>query len=485
MNEWSDRARKCATMLSSVGRKSIPAAAVVLLLFAILSSSGCIGLTGAHKPASNQQNTSGAATISVAPSSIKFGSVGIGGTASQSVTISNGGGSNLTVTQANTTAAGVTITGISLPLTIGAGKQSTFNVVFSPQAAGALSGNVSIMSDISSSPSTVSLSGIGMAATALLTTSTSNLSFGNVALGKSSVLSVTLTNAGNSNVTVSQVKISGGNYSVSGVSAGLILAPGQSAALDAAFSPVAAGNSAGSVTVVSNATNSPETISLSGNGTQTVSHSVELSWTFEHVGRGGLQCIQLRSFRWTVLQIELQHCVRGDLHRLQRSRRTDILLCRNSRNIRRRGECEFSADLSLHPNPLTSLCARHGRAGPWLAPRALILSPGGTGSALTVWSVIRNRATPPAGLRGPVPKFQNCIQGPQIRCKAVDCQQVMRKLPPMGRPSFDGTESWGPWNPLGTLWKDFSSISPYPGVRPRGKWRNTDLTDVRSLFAVG
>jgi hypothetical protein len=265
--------------MCSVGRKSIPAAAVVLLLFAILPSSGCIGLTGAHKPASSRQNTPGAATISVAPSSIKFGSVGIGGTASQSVTISNGGGSNLTVTQASTTAAGVTITGISLPLTIGAGKQSTFDVVFSPQAAGALSGNVSILSDISSSPSMVSLSGIGMAATALLTTSASSLSFGNVALGKSSVLSATLTNAGNSNVTVSQVKISGGNYSVSGVSAGLILAPGQSAALDATFSPVAAGNSAGSVTVVSNATNSPETISLSGNGTQTVSHSVELSWT--------------------------------------------------------------------------------------------------------------------------------------------------------------------------------------------------------------
>jgi len=278
MNEWFGGAGKRATHANSTGKKAIPVAALALLLSAILSSSGCIGLTGASKPASSQQSTPGAATISVAPSSISFGSVALGDTASQSVTISNGGGSNLTVTQASTTAAGVTITGISFPLTIAAGKQSAFNVVFSPKVAGALSGNVSVMSDISSSPSTVSLSGTGMAATALLTTSASSLNFGNVAVGKSSVLSVTLTNAGNSNVTMSKVSASSAPYSTSGVSAGLILAPGQSATLDATFSPLTAGNLPGSVTVASNATNSPATISLSGDGTQTVPHSVALTW---------------------------------------------------------------------------------------------------------------------------------------------------------------------------------------------------------------
>jgi Abnormal spindle-like microcephaly-assoc'd, ASPM-SPD-2-Hydin len=277
--KWSGGARKCATFTNSVAKKTIPFAALALLLFAVLSSSGCIGLTSATKPGSGQQSTPGAATISVEPASIKFGSVGLGGTASQSVTISNGGGSNLVVTQASTTAAGVTITGISLPMTIGAGKQSTFNVVFSPKAAGAVSGVISVMSDLSSSPSTISLSGTGMAASAVLTTNASSLSFGNVAVGKSDALSVTLTNAGNSNVTVSKVSVSGAQYSETGVSAGLILAPGQSVTLDATFSPLAAGSTTGSVTVASNATNSPATISLSGDATQTVSHSVALTWT--------------------------------------------------------------------------------------------------------------------------------------------------------------------------------------------------------------
>jgi hypothetical protein len=280
--KWFGGAEKCATLTNSADKKAISFAALVLLL-AILSSSGCVGLTGAAKPASSQPSTPGAAAISVAPASVNFGHVAVGSTASQSVTISNGGGSNLMVTQASTTAAGVNITGISLPLMIGAGKQSTFDVVFSPKAAGALSGDITVMSDLSGSPSMVTLSGTAMAATTLLTTSASSLNFGNVAVGKSNTLSVTLTNAGNSNITISKVSVAGARYSTSGVSAGLILAPGQSATLDATLSPLAAGSLPGSVTVASNAANSPATISLSGDGaatsSQTVSHSVALTWT--------------------------------------------------------------------------------------------------------------------------------------------------------------------------------------------------------------
>jgi hypothetical protein len=167
---------------------------------------------------------------------------------------------------------------MSLPLVIGAGKQSIFEVVYSPKTAGALAGQISISSDISGSSSTVSVSGVGMAATALLTASASSVSFGNVAVGKSSVLSVTLTNAGNSNIAVSNVSVSGASYSATGISAGLILSPAQSATLNATFSPLATGNFPGGVTVTSNATNSPATISLSGSGSLTVSHSVTLDW---------------------------------------------------------------------------------------------------------------------------------------------------------------------------------------------------------------
>jgi hypothetical protein len=273
-------AKKCATHLNYFGKKAVSATAAALLFILILFTSGCIGVTGAPKSFSIQPATSSGTTISVAPASINFGSIPLGSTASQSVTISNEGTSNLTITKASASAAGVTITGVSLPLVIDAGKQSSFNVAFSPKAAGILAGQIAIMSSISSTPNTVSLHGIGMASTAVLTASASSLSFGSVVFGESSVLSVTYTNAGNSNITISKVTVAGKSYSTSGVAAGLILAPGQSATLDATFAPLAAGSYPGSVTVVSSATDSSSTISLSGSSTaQAVSHSVALTWT--------------------------------------------------------------------------------------------------------------------------------------------------------------------------------------------------------------
>ena len=117
------------------------------------------------------------------------------------------------------------------------------------------------------------------AATFLLNASTTSLNFANVNLGSNSILSVTFTNAGNSNVTVSGVSISGAGYAASGVSTGQIVTPGQVATLNVTFTPAAAGSLPGTVTVTSNATNSPATVSLSGTGVQPVAHSVTLSWT--------------------------------------------------------------------------------------------------------------------------------------------------------------------------------------------------------------
>ena len=279
-------AKNRATQWNRIGSHTISAAAAALLFVLLMSTSGCVGLTGAPKLSSNQPVTSGAAKITVAPSSINFGSVPLGGTASQSVTISNGGTSTLTITKASATAAGVTITGATLPLIIEGGKQSTFNIIYSPKAAGALSGQVDIASSVSSTPSTVSLRGVGMASTAVLTASASKLSFGSITAGKTSVLGVTFTNAGNSNITISKVTVAGADYTASGVSAGMILAPGQSATLDSTFAPRAAGSYTGSVTVVSTATDSPSTIAFSGSSVvvsaaqqPAAAHSVSVTWT--------------------------------------------------------------------------------------------------------------------------------------------------------------------------------------------------------------
>jgi hypothetical protein len=109
------------------------------------------------------------------------------------------------------------------------------------------------------------------AATYLVSASATSLSFGNVDIGSSSTLNTTVTNNGNSNVTISGVTVTGTGFSTSGVTSGTILAPNQSATLTVAFAPTAAQSVTGSVTVASNATNSPAKVTLAGVGIQPTS----------------------------------------------------------------------------------------------------------------------------------------------------------------------------------------------------------------------
>jgi hypothetical protein len=126
---------------------------------------------------------------------------------------------------------------------------------------------------------TISLSGTGVAATRVLGLSTSSLAFGSVNVGSSSSLTTTLTNNGNSNVTISGVTVSGTGYGESGVTSGETLTPNQSLTITAQFTPAAAGLVSGSVSIASNATNSPAGITLSGTGVAATPHTVALSWT--------------------------------------------------------------------------------------------------------------------------------------------------------------------------------------------------------------
>jgi hypothetical protein len=90
--------------------------------------------------------------------------------------------------------------------------------------------------------------------------------------------SVSVTNAGNSKVAVSQVAVTGVGYSVTGGSTPVTVSPSQTLTLTTQFSPTAAGSDPGSISIASNATGSPAAVSLSGTGVTSVQHSVGLSW---------------------------------------------------------------------------------------------------------------------------------------------------------------------------------------------------------------
>jgi hypothetical protein len=142
-----------------------------------------------------------------------------------------------------------------------------------------MTGLVSLISDAPNSPLTIPLSGTGLARTSLLQANPSGLNFGTVNVDSTSSLSLTLTNRGNVDVTISKLGVSGAGFSEGGVAAGTILGPDQSTTLRVAFAPVSAGSVHGDVVVTSNAATSPMTVSLSGNAVKPTAHSVALTWS--------------------------------------------------------------------------------------------------------------------------------------------------------------------------------------------------------------
>jgi hypothetical protein len=234
------------------------------------NASGSISIkTGASDPTIALSGAGTQVALSASPSSINFGSLLVGSKASVPFTLTNSGTANVTVSAASASGSGFSINGVAVPATIAAGKNMSFNVVFSPASAGAVSGSLSLTSSVSTSPSSFGLSGTGVAASYSLTSNPASVAFGSLTVGSNSSQNVTLTNTGSADITISGVTQPSGAFSASGVSAGTMLTPNQTATLSVSFAPTSAGSASGSISVASNATGSPTMISLSGAGAAT------------------------------------------------------------------------------------------------------------------------------------------------------------------------------------------------------------------------
>jgi hypothetical protein len=110
-----------------------------------------------------------APVVSLAPSSLSFGSQAVGSTSgSQSVTLTNSGNAPLSITSiavGGTNAGDFTDpnTCPSGPSTLAAGSSCTISATFSPSAPGARSASIQVTDNVGSSPQAVALSGTGFA----------------------------------------------------------------------------------------------------------------------------------------------------------------------------------------------------------------------------------------------------------------------------------------------------------------------------------
>ncbi len=106
----------------------------------------------------------GTFTLGISPTNLSFGNVTTGtSSATQNVTIANTGNSNVAISQINLSGAGYSMTGGSAPVTLSPSQTITLVVQFRPTTAGAASGSITIVSNASGSPASVTLSGTGIA----------------------------------------------------------------------------------------------------------------------------------------------------------------------------------------------------------------------------------------------------------------------------------------------------------------------------------
>jgi hypothetical protein len=128
---------------------------------ALLSSNGGSPTSPSPSPTPTPvPQTPGNAKITATPSSLVFGNSALNTTLTQTVKISNTGSAAATITQDAVTGTGFS-TGLTTPLTLGAGQSVSATVVFTPTTSGALSGSLSLSSN-GASLLTIPLSGTGI-----------------------------------------------------------------------------------------------------------------------------------------------------------------------------------------------------------------------------------------------------------------------------------------------------------------------------------
>ena len=202
--------------------------------------------------------------LTPSPASVNFGNIPVGSKQTQSVSVTNSGGSSVGITQAAVSGNGFTMSGFT-PQTLAAGQSITLSIGFTATSAGAANGTLSLASSATDANLSVALSGTG-ASSGYLTPSPASLNFGNVSVGSSQTQSVSVTNSGGSSVTLSQAAVSGNGFTMSAFTP-QTLAAGQSITLSVAFTATSAGTANGMLNLSSTASDSSLSVALSGAGT--------------------------------------------------------------------------------------------------------------------------------------------------------------------------------------------------------------------------
>jgi len=232
----------CRFNLTHIRRAPLGPFALILAFLAVLSLSGCIGLTGAGTPQvkpSSTSNPASSGTLAASPTSLNFGNVAPGSSSPQTMTLTNTGTAAVTISRATVTGAGFSVVGGMSSVSIAAGQNHAFLIEFAPSGAGNASGSISIFSDATDSTLAISLSGAGTSTLAITTQPESQ----SVTAGQNATFSVVA--AGSGTLTY---QWKNGGKAIGGATAASYMIPATTISENGAQFTVVVTDSTGSVT---------------------------------------------------------------------------------------------------------------------------------------------------------------------------------------------------------------------------------------------
>jgi hypothetical protein len=211
-------------------------------------------------------------SLTIAQSSLNFGTVLVGANLSLPLQLTNTGASAITfgilsaTTTLNAAAGDYTVAAGNCPqpgLALAAGTSCTVQVGFAPTQSGTITGTLSIASSASTLPLVVALTGVGEQSHMLITPA--SLSFGSIAVGSPASLSLTLSNNGTAPITGISLATTG-DYAVTVPCAVTTLTAGGSCGVTVTFTPTRTGTDNATLTVDSSDATSPDAVPLTGTG---------------------------------------------------------------------------------------------------------------------------------------------------------------------------------------------------------------------------
>ncbi len=221
--------------------------------------------------------TGTAPSITVSPASLTFGDVQVGLTKDLTVTITNTGTAAMAgsvAEGANFGSEGFAVQSGGGAFSLDAGQSKNVVVRLASPSEGAKASTLEITHDASNaaSPVSVALTGNGTAAPAAsVTVSPASLEFGDIQVGQTKDLAVTISNTGNAPLSGAVEGGSGfaeAGYSIESGSGAYELAGGQSKEIVVRLAPPSEGAKASTLEITHDASNaaSPVSVALSGNG---------------------------------------------------------------------------------------------------------------------------------------------------------------------------------------------------------------------------